>query len=314
MTGRSSEPSITAAVLSYDGRHLLEGLLPTLAAQTVAGLRIVVVDNGSSDGTADWLRSEWPDVAVVALPQNVGVTAALNHCVRAASDSELIALLNNDTELEPDCLAQLAAALEAHPGAGSAAPKLLDFHDRSVLDGAGDAFVWRGSATRRGHGERDSGQYDHPEEVFGACGGAALYRRSAFDRVGLFDESYFAFYEDVDWNLRAQLAGLGCRYVPAAVVYHMGSATIGAGLTRLHAVPPLAQRAVAGAEGLSAALAAPARPRPARRTTARSGRRAAHAPARRVAARDARWTARRGRRAARQAARSARGACSRRRT
>ena len=222
--------TITAAVLSYDGRHLLEGLLPTLAAQTVEDLKIVVVDNGSSDGTVDWLAESWPEVSVVALADNVGVTAALNECVRAARSSDMIALLNNDTELEPNCLEILAGALLAHPEAGSAAPKLVDFYDRSVLDGAGDGFIWRGSATRRGHGEPDRGQYDEEEFVFGACGGAALYRAEAFEIVGEFDENYFAFYEDVDWNLRAQVAGLRCRYVPRAVVYHMGSATIGKGL------------------------------------------------------------------------------------
>ena len=233
MSGGSSEPgpSITAAVLSYDGRHLLEGLLPTLAAQTVAGLRIVVVDNGSSDGTADWLRSDWPQVAGRrAAPKRRRDGGA--EPLRAGGERQRADRAAQQRHRARAGLPRPARrSARGAPGAGSAAPKLLDFHDRSVLDGAGDAFVWRGSATRRGHGERDSGQYDEPEAVFGACGGAALYRRSAFDRVGLFDESYFAFYEDVDWNLRAQLAGLGCRYVPSAVVYHMGSATIGAGLT-----------------------------------------------------------------------------------
>ena len=91
--------------------------------------------------------------------------------------------------------------------------------------------------TRRGHGERDVGQYDQPRAIFGACGGAAVYRRSALEIVGTFDEDFFTFYEDVDWSMRAQLAGLSCRYVPGAVVYHMGSATIGRGLsdfTRYH--------------------------------------------------------------------------------
>jgi GT2 family glycosyltransferase len=106
-----------------------------------------------------------------------------------------------------------------------------------VIDGAGDVFTWAATGGRRGHGERDVGQYDQPRAIFGACGGAALYRRSALERVGEFDEDFFAFYEDVDWNLRAQLCGLGCRYVPSAVAYHMGSATIGKGLsdfTRYH--------------------------------------------------------------------------------
>jgi GT2 family glycosyltransferase len=123
------------------------------------------------------------------------------------------------------------AALDAHPQAGSAVAKLIDFHRRDTLDGAGDLLTWAGSGHRRGYGELDRGQYDEPRAIFGACAAAAIYRRSALDTVGLFDEDFGAFFEDVDWSLRAQLAGLDCRYVPSAVVYHMGSATLGAGLT-----------------------------------------------------------------------------------
>lgn len=223
-------------MLSYDGRHLLEVILPSLAQQSFRDFEVVVVDNGSRDDTVTWLRENWPQVQLVSLPQNIGVTGALNVCVHAGR-GELLALFNNDMELEPDCLAELVAALDAHPEAGWAAAKLRDFEQRELLDGAGDVFTWAATGGRRGHGQRDSGQYDTPGEIFGACGGAALYRRSVLRLVGDFDEDFFAFYEDVDWNLRAQLAGFSCRYVPTAVVHHMGSATIGRGLsdfTRYH--------------------------------------------------------------------------------
>jgi GT2 family glycosyltransferase len=221
------EPVLTVAVLSYDGRELLEIVLPSLAAQRFADFRTVVVDNGSSDGTVAWLREQWPSVDVVALPRNVGVTAALNVCLDAAR-TELVALLNNDLELDPDCLGELVAAMREHPRAGSAAAKLLDFHDRGVLDGAGDVFVWQGLGARRGNGVRDRGQFDEPRPIFGACGAVAVYRRDALAQVGPFDASFFAFYEDSDWAFRAQLAGWDCRYVPTAVAFHMGSATVGA--------------------------------------------------------------------------------------
>jgi len=225
-----AEPLLTVTVLSYDGRELLEIVLPSLAAQRFADFRTVVVDNGSSDGTAAWLREHWPAVEVVALPVNVGVSAALNACLDAA-DSKLVVLLNNDLELDPECLGELVAAMSEHPRAGSAAAKLLDFHDRGVIDGAGDIFVWQGLPARRGHGMRDRGQYDEPRAVFGACGAVAVYRRDALREVGRFDDSFFAFYEDSDWSFRAQLAGWDCRYVPSAVAYHMGSATVGAAAT-----------------------------------------------------------------------------------
>ena len=227
---------MTVAVLSYDGRHLLEIILPSLARQRFRDFEVVVVDNGSSDDTVAWLAEHWPEAEVVKLERNIGVTAALNVCARAGR-GRLVGLFNNDLELEDDCVGELVAALAAHPGAGWAAAKLRDFERREVLDGAGDVFTWAATGGRRGHGERDIGQYDEPREIFGACGGAALYRRSVLELVGGFDEDFFAFYEDVDWNLRAQLAGFSCRYVPSAVAYHMGSATIGRGLsdfTRYH--------------------------------------------------------------------------------
>lgn len=224
-------PRVVLTAATWNGRHLLETFLPSVAAQHFRDFRLVVVDDCSSDGTVSWLAANWPEVEVVALPENGGVTAAFNHCVRAAADAELVALFNNDMELAPDCLGELVAALDAYPAAGSAGAKLLNYHRREELDGTGDRFDWAGTATRRGHGEADRGQYDQPEAVFGACAGAALYRQSAIERVGPFDERFFAFFEDVDWNFRAQLAGLEARYVPSAVAFHMGSATLGQGMT-----------------------------------------------------------------------------------
>lgn len=223
--------AVVLAIASRDGRHLLAQMLPSVAAQSFRDFRVVVVDDASGDGTAQWLGAEWPQVQVVALERAGGVTAAFNVCIEAARDAQFLALFNNDMELHPDCVGELVGALGAHPEAGFATAKLVNFHDRALLDGAGDLFYWSGMAWRRGHGERDEGQYDEPGAVFGACGGAALYRCSALDAVGPFYEPFFAFLEDVDWSFRARLAGFTCRYVPSAVTYHMGSATLGAGMT-----------------------------------------------------------------------------------
>lgn len=215
---------VTVAILNYDGRALLAGLLPTLAAQTASGFRVVVVDNGSTDDSVAWLRREWPQVSIERIPENVGVTRALNRAVRSAA-TPYVALLNNDLELEPRWLEQLRGALEADPACGSADCKLLNFHRRGEIDGAGDLIARTGECCKRGFGERDLGQFDRPAAILCASGGAALYRRAAFDRVGYFDEDFGAYFEDADWGLRAQLCGYGCRYVPAAVAFHMGSAT-----------------------------------------------------------------------------------------
>jgi hypothetical protein len=229
-SAESVPPRVTVAVLSFNGRHLLEVVLPSLTRQLFRDFETVVVDNGSRDDTQVWLRENWPSVRVVAITDNVGVSAALNVCL-GVGRGELLGLFNNDLELAPECLGELVRTLDEHPEAGWAGAKLIDFHERDVIDGAGDVYAWGGTAGRRGHGEVDRGQYDTPRPIFGACGGAALYRRSCLDDVGPFDADFFAFYEDVDWNLRAQLAGFSCRYVPTAVAYHMGSATIGRGLT-----------------------------------------------------------------------------------
>jgi GT2 family glycosyltransferase len=215
---------VAAVVLSYDGRELLDVLLPTLRAQRYRDFSITIVDNGSSDGTAAHVRSSWPEAQLIEIPVNVGVAAALNRGV-TSSAGEYVALLNNDLELDPGWLGELVDALDRHPRAASATGKLLNFRRRGEFDAAGDLMRWSGAPDHRGHGEPDRGQYDEPAAVFSPCAGAALYRRDALEAVGPFDEDFFAYMEDIDWGFRAQLAGYESRYEPAAVAYHVGGAT-----------------------------------------------------------------------------------------
>jgi GT2 family glycosyltransferase len=218
---------VTVAILNYDGRQMLEVVVPSvLAARGAEQARVLVLDNGSSDDSVAYMRSTWPTVEVLEIPSNIGVAAALNRAAEAAR-SEFVLLLNNDVELEPDCIEALLSALLRDAHVAVAQAKLLDFTRRELLDGTGDTYSWAGIAHRRGQGEFDSGQYDEAQDVFGACGAAAMYRRSALQEVGGFDEQFFAICEDVDWSFRARLAGYGCRYVPGAVVYHIGSASLG---------------------------------------------------------------------------------------
>lgn len=221
------QPMVTLAVLNYNGRALLEVALPSLAAQRYRDFEIVVVDDCSTDDSAIYLREHWPDVRLVRTGSvNVGVSAALNVAVSSAQGT-LVALLNNDIEFDLRWLGELVDALERRPDAGSASGKLLNYWRREELDGAGDIFTRDGTAFRRGHSQRDGGQYDAEEYVFAPSAGAALYRASTLAAVGPFDESFFAYFEDVDWGVRAQLQGVRCIYVPDAVAYHMGSATTG---------------------------------------------------------------------------------------
>ncbi len=223
-----TEPLATLVVLNYDGRGLLDTCLSSVVTQRCPyPFEVVVVDNGSHDGSAEHVRTRWPEVRVVVLAENVGVTAALNVMVQAAR-GEFVALLNNDVELDSSWLALLVETLEAHPGAATAAGKLLSFHERSVIDRAGDELRWSSAAFGRGAGQPDHGQFDEAAEVFSVGGAAALYRRAAFVRVGPFDPDFFAYLEDVDWGFRARLAGYGARYEPRALGYHLGGATLGA--------------------------------------------------------------------------------------
>lgn len=212
-------------MLNYNGRELLGVVLPSLAGQEFQDFETIVVDDCSTDGSLEYLQREWPKVSVISTgANNVGVSAALNVAVGAVG-GELVALLNNDIELDPRWLGELVAALDRHPEAATAAGKLLSYHNRKQIDGAGDILTRAAMAWGRGAGQLDHGQYEHPEEVFAPTAGAGLFRASALADVGPFDETFFAYFEDVDWGIRAQLAGYRSRYVPAAVGYHMGSAT-----------------------------------------------------------------------------------------
>ncbi len=226
---------VTAVVLTFNGRELLDRMLPTLLAQRYPDFEVVVVDDGSSDGTAAHLHERWPEVRVIENPANLGVAASLNRGVEAA-DGEYVALLNNDLELDPDWLDALVGTLDRHPGAASATGLLLDFHDRDRIEAAGDLMRWSGMSGHLRDGQSVEQGRGEAAAVFSPCAGAALYRRTALAEVGAFDEDFFAYLEDIDWGFRAQLAGHGARYEPAAVAYHMGGATTGRQLSRFVAL------------------------------------------------------------------------------
>ncbi len=210
--------------------QLLPTCLAALRRQTWRDFEIIVVDNASTDDSRTLLAREYPDVCVLALDSNRGFAPAVNAGIRAAH-GETIVLLNNDTEAEPEWLAEIARALAANPRAGMVACKLRLFDRRDYLHSAGDYYRVDGIPGNRGVWEKDNGQYDDARGVFGPCGGAAAYRRAMLDDVGLFDESLGSYCEDVDLNWRARLAGYDCVYAPGAVVYHRISATGGGPLS-----------------------------------------------------------------------------------
>jgi len=216
----------TIVIPNYNGAKLLSACLDSLSRQTFRDFGVLVVDNGSTDDSAALCERRSGELSLLRKDSNLGFAAAANEGIRN-SDGELVALLNNDTETDPDWLLELVAALDRRSDIAFCASRMLDLSDRSLIDSAGNCYAFNGRSIPRGFLERDAGQYEKEEEVFGACAGAALYRRSLFDEIGVFDESFVSYKEDVDLDFRAQLRGFRCLYVPGAICYHVGGATSG---------------------------------------------------------------------------------------
>ena len=211
---------------NWNGKAFLAPCLDSLAQQTYAHIEVIIVDNASQDGSQDFIRTHYPQVRLIELPENKGFTGACNVGLQAAAGTYL-SLLNNDTEADPRWVEAVVDAFERHPDAGMVASKMLLYERRTHLHTAGDLFTQDGRARNRGVWELDEGQYDQEEYVFSACGGSSAYRREMLDDTGLLDDYYFFLLEDVDLGWRAQLRGWRTLYTPHAIVYHHLSATGG---------------------------------------------------------------------------------------
>ena len=214
---------------NWNGKHLLEDCLSPLSKQVFHGssdkdFEIILVDNGSEDGSIEWVRSNYPDVKIIELLKNYGFAKAINEGVKA-SKAEYAVLLNNDTKVDKDFLISLVKCADKHPGVISVNSKILNFFEQKKIDGVGIEINEVGQAKSIGWNEEDRGQYEKQMDIFGATGGASLFRRSEFIKVGLFDESYFMYSEEVDFAFRAQFLGYKSLYCPKAIVYHKHKAT-----------------------------------------------------------------------------------------
>jgi GT2 family glycosyltransferase len=218
------DPRVSVVIANMDAERLLATCLDSLAQQTHAPFETIVVDNGSADGSVDLVRRDHPNVKVIELGANRGFALAANIGVRAAS-GDYVAFLNNDVVVESPWLSELVSCLERHPRAAAVTSKLLRLPDRNTIDAAGDLLTRYFRAYPRGHLDPDVGQYEIEEQVFGVSGAASLWRSDALKDIGLFDESLFFSYEDVDLNFRARLAGYECWYAPRSVAAHIRGAT-----------------------------------------------------------------------------------------
>lgn len=228
-----SEKNLVSIVIpNWNGKKFLKSCLDSIREQSYPNLETYIVDNGSHDGSVEFLKSQYPEVKLICNRVNTGFSPAVNQGIRK-SEGAYVALINNDTIVDVDWVKHLALTLDSHEELGSVGCKMLAYDNPEILDGVGDGYRRGGLPGRIGHGERDIGLFDEERYILGACGGAAMYKRSMFDDIGLFDEDYFAYLEDVDLGLRAQSAGYKCLYVPKAKIYHLGCGTTGSGYSPL---------------------------------------------------------------------------------
>ena len=215
--------TLSVVIPTWNHRDLLAECLASLTAQSRPPEEIVVVDDGSTDDSVAYVTREHPGVRLVRMEKNAGFCVAVNAGIRAAT-GDWVFLLNNDMTLAPDCLERLMDTVE-DGRAALIAPLVLFRDDPGTIYSAGDRQCVNGRPEAIGFRERLEG-FQFPEQIFGVSGGAGLYRRDVFERVGLLDERFVAYYEDSDLNFRARLAGFDARFVCEAVAYHVGSASL----------------------------------------------------------------------------------------
>ena len=216
---------VTIVIPNWNGKKYLKKCLDSLMCQSIGQVPVIVVDNGSEDGSPELLKKEYPWVQLICMDQNYGFCRAVNTGIQAA-ETEYVVLLNNDIVTDKDFVKYLLLRAEANPRLFSCQSKMLQMDRTDHIDNAGDEYCALGWAYTRGK-DADAGYFDKAEQIFSSCGGAALYRKTVFEQIGLFDEAHFAYLEDVDIGYRAKICGYENWYEPKSVVYHKGSAATG---------------------------------------------------------------------------------------
>jgi GT2 family glycosyltransferase len=220
-------PDVVVIIVNYNGGDMLLHCLHNLERQTWRSFRAIVVDNASSDDSLLRAEREYPWIEAVRLESNVGFASGNNIGAALAPECPWIACLNPDAYADPDWLANLMQAAQAHPEFTLFGSKLILAMHPDLFDGTGDIYHVSGAAWRRDHGRELARGHHAAEEIFAPCAAASLYRRDAFDEAGGFDGDFFCYFEDVDLAFRMRLMGHRCYYVPSAIVHHVSSAIAG---------------------------------------------------------------------------------------
>lgn len=216
---------VTIVIPNYNGKHFMEPCLASLREQTCQDYKVLVVDNASTDGSLEYMKEHYPEIEVIALDKNYGFSKAVNVGIQHSTTPYVI-LLNNDTTVDPHYVEEMIKAIERSPRIFSVSSKMIQMYHPELIDSAGDLYTLLGWGVCRGTG-RPVSNYTEADEIFTACAGAAIYRRSAFSKIGYFDENHFAYLEDIDVGYRAKIYGYKNTYCPTALVYHVGSGTSG---------------------------------------------------------------------------------------
>lgn len=220
-------PRTSVILVNWNRKALLEKCLRSLAEQTDSDFELVLVDNGSTDGSLACLDPlSFPSLTVIRNNTNYGFGRAVNQGIRAAR-GRFIALVNNDVLLDRSWLEEVIRGFDLSPRTGMCASKILLAETPNLIDKVGHVIYGDGQNYGRGHGQPDRGQYDHVEEVLFPDGAAAIYRAEVFESAGLFDEDFFAYGDDAELGLRVRLCGWKCYFIPLALAYHYHSATLG---------------------------------------------------------------------------------------
>lgn len=216
---------VSVVIPNFNGLAYLEGVLSSLERQSMKNFEVILVDNGSTDGSCAFVASQYSWVHIIELSENFGFSRAVNEGIKAAR-APYVLLLNNDTEVEPDFLKEMTEGLQRHKKAFSCQAKMIQFHDRDKMDDGGNYYCALGWAFAGGKGKAAE-HYDKEKKIFSSCAGAAIYRKKIFEKIGYFDDEHFAYLEDLDVGYRARIYGYENWYIPGAVVYHVGSGTSG---------------------------------------------------------------------------------------
>ena len=219
------DTKISIIIPNFNGKQFLKICFDSILNQNYSSYEIIIVDNGSSDGSVQYINEKYPEFTLIQNKENLGFAAAVNQGIKA-SNADYVFVLNNDVELEPDSISNLLKCIEKDENIFAVSSKMIQYNDRSKMDDAGDEYTILGWTRKVGDGKSPD-LYTAEREIFSACAGAALYRKSILDELGYFDENFFAYMEDVDISYRARIKGYKCVYCPEAVVYHFGSGTSG---------------------------------------------------------------------------------------